>query len=412
MPLSGERLEEWSRFNSIRTLEDWLLRKAGRVDWVSKQSTELYIRYIRELTRYSSYESPDVMLSAKTPLELQETISRLFLELTKKGSAPTSIIRRSSCLKRFFKVNHVEVNWEEITLPKNRLVVQDKAPNKLELRKILMFSPLWVKAGVLVLASSGIRISALIGLTIKDVDFEKYRDVAVITVSPELSKARVGYYTLVTPETKHVLEDYLKKRRGEEDLTGDSLLINPPISDKSTYSGFRQAYVRALQNAGLDKKSYGFHVLRIHALRKFFRTSLEGTMTRSQIERLMGHVSGEYLDGSYFRPPESDMVEAYRRAIPSLTVLEDVQSEEFQKKQLLRDASLILSSEKLKLLTELLARTTNIDEGIEEFRKLQEAPTNQTDHRLVESEDEMMKLLNQGWELDREINHGKFLMKK
>jgi hypothetical protein len=33
-------------------------------------------------------------------------------------------------------------------------------------------------------------------------------------------------------------------------------------------------------------------------------------------------------------------------------------------------------------------------------------------HRLVESVDEMMKLLDEGWELDREINHGKFLMKK
>ncbi len=151
----------------------------------------------------------------------------------------------------------------------------------------------------------------------------------------------------------------------------------------------------------------------IHKMRKYFRTSLEGTHTKSQIERLIGHVSGEYLDGPYFRPPEADMVEAYRRAIPSLTVLEDTQSEEYQKKQLLTNASLFLSEEKLRAFKELLARSATLDDAVEEFKKLGQEPQRQNRSLIANSEEEMLRLIDQGWDIVKELNGGGiFIMKR
>ncbi|MDI6904758.1 MAG: hypothetical protein QMD13_04630 [Candidatus Bathyarchaeia archaeon] len=52
--------------------------------------------------------------------------------------------------------------------------------------------------------------------------------------------------------------------------------------------------------------------------------------------------------------------------------MEDVQSEEFQKKQLLRQAALILPEEKLRTLRDILARAKNVDEAVQEFRRFQD----------------------------------------
>ena len=66
--------------------------------------------------------------------------------------------------------------------------------------------------------------------------------------------------------------------------------------------------------------------------------------------------------------------------------------------------------------TRLLNFKRSLREGLwmrllKNFSKLSEEQDH-VEHKLVENENDMMKLLNQGWELDREINHGKFLMER
>jgi len=48
-----------------------------------------------------------------------------------------------------------------IALPKLRYVVQDKAPSKRELRKILMYAPKWLKPVIPLLATSGLRVGSI-----------------------------------------------------------------------------------------------------------------------------------------------------------------------------------------------------------------------------------------------------------
>jgi len=68
---------------------------------------------------------------------------------------------------------------------------------------------------------------------------------------------------------------------------------------------------------------------------------------------------------------------------------------------------------KLQRLREVLAREKDINLAVEEFRKMEKDPIKEVEHKLVESEEEMMKLLNQGWEIERELNGGgKFTMKR
>jgi integrase len=421
MTLSKEVYKQWMGYPSVIRLYDWFLLKAGGEEYMSKKSLGVYLENIREFVLYSGSPSPDAVLTNLGSGEMLAKINEWVMVLTRKKNAPASIVLKVRCVKRFFKVNSVSIDWEKVTLPKKRYIVADKSPSKLELRKILVCAPLWVKVAVLIMVSSGIRVGGLLMLKVKDVDFEKYSDIAVLKIPPEASKARVGYYSFISPEARVALQGYLGRRGQKETVNSNSPLIRAPTGDQSTYMGFRQSYARTLERAGLDTKDHGWNILRIHTLRKYFRTSLEGTLTKSQIERLMGHVSGEYLDGSYFRPPEADMVEAYRRAIHSLTVLEDTMSREFQLKQLELQLQTmhslgLLTDEQFTPMIERLHRSKSVEEFNESLKKLPdkvpETPI-RNGSMIANSEEEMLKLLDEGWDMVSPLNGGgRFIMKK
>lgn len=81
-------------------------------------------------------------------------------------------------------------------------------------------------------------------------------------------------------------------------------------------------WTRLLGKAGLAQKTAGWHVLHLHTLRKYFKTEGEiSGMPTPMVETLMGH-TGRGLDPSYWRPREPDVVAAYRKAVPNLTVSE------------------------------------------------------------------------------------------
>ena len=172
-----------------------------------------------------------------------------------------------------------------------------------------------------------------------------------------------------------------------------------------------------MKKAGVDQKGRTFYKLHFHTLRKFFRTNLElAGVSKSFRERLLGH-KGEYLDESYFKPQIQLLLNEYRKAIPQLTVLEPVgEYEEIRKRQLLDTARLLgFGDERLRRLEEVLARAKNVDEAVEEFKKLREEPEDpprQNNVKIVCGEKELVKHLENGWSLIKELNHDKYLLSK
>jgi integrase len=419
--------ERWYKYPSIMRLRAWFERKAGDPRFVSERSIETYTESVRGLIHDMGFKDPEIFIEKyKDGRDLTALLGDWIDHLrTVRKNAPTTQIRKYHNVKKWLQVNDIDIDWKKIQLPTSRTVVRDKAPTRAELRKILMYSPPWLNAAIMVLATSGLRSGALTQLRLRNLDISTHPDVGVIEVPPEANKAKVGYYTFITPEAKEALRIHHEHRRElGETMTPDSPLIKSPrVQGQPSYKSLMVSYARVLDNAGLDARGLNIErvgsrsggnprVLHLHTLRKWFRTQLEGVMTSSYIERLMGHTSTAYLDSSYFRPPEEDMIAAYRRAIPNLTILEDVQSEEFQRKQLIRQAALLLPEEKLRRLQELLAREKNIDVAVEEFRKLREQPEKNGTYNVVNSESEMLRKLQEGWELVRELNGNKFLLKK
>jgi len=99
---------------------------------------------------------------------------------------------------------------------------------------------------------------------------------------------------------------------------GDSLILKR--ATKISEVALRGKWRGLLKSADLAEKRRRSHTLRLHTLRKYFRTRLEASNVPSGfIVRMMGHKS--YLDQSYLKPSEEELVEKYRVAVPELEIL-------------------------------------------------------------------------------------------
>jgi Site-specific recombinase XerD len=198
------------------------------------------------------------------------------------------------------------------------------------LRKILTHLDLKGVAGVLVLASSGARIGELLQVKLSDVD--------LTTTPPEMvirgedSKSGDTRTVFISKEAKEALEEWLKvrdsylqsaknrnrglveKRKAKGKSATDDRLF--PFSD----SNVREMWENALRKAGLWTKdnSTGRSQIRIHGLRKFFRSQLALSCPVDIVEMLMGHEG--YLTDAYRRYSRKQMGEYYLKAEHHVTV--------------------------------------------------------------------------------------------
>ena len=402
-----KRLQEMRESPSIMKLREYFEAKAGSPEYFSERSFTNFVKSVMYLTDFMGHPDPD---SALQDLD-EEVLKRYLKHLREKGNATATQRLRITHIKRWVRSNGVKLEWDEVVIPKVRPVVNDRAPTKKELRLIMSYAPIWMIPTTLVLASSGMRIGSLTKLLFKHLNLQSFPDIAILEVPPYAAKGGIGYYTAITLEAREALLKHLAQREQKGEVIGpESPLIRSPMGRGNiTYASVALAWNRCLKRAGLTEKSGRVYVLHLHTLRKFFRSSVEGSLTKSVREAFMGHLTVEYLDRNYLRMPEQDMAEWYRKAVPALTVLEDVKSEEFQRQQLLRQASLLLSPDKLEMLKNIMATERNLDEVVKEFRRLTLQPNNGT-YEVVTGEEMMLKRLSEGYKLETELNGDKYLV--
>ncbi len=401
-----DRLLAMKKFESIDVLREHFLAKAGSLDFFREVNFLNYVRSVMDLTTFMEEPDPDKIISNLSIAVLKEYLKWL----RDKGNAPGTQRLKLAHIKRWAVSNEVDLKWSKLVIPTVRTLVKDRAPTKTELRTIMNYAPSWIIPAIMTLASSGMRVGSLLQLKLKHLDLNQFSDIGIVEVPPDAAKGWVGYYTAITPEARQAIETHLAYRRSKGEKLGPEspLLRSPNAKGHTSYGSIAPAYNRSLKRAGLDEKSRGFHVLHLHTLRKFFRSQLEGVMTKSIREAMMGHVSGEYLDGAYLRIPISKLVLWYRKGISALTLIEDITTEEYERKQFLRQAALLLSPDKMEMLRNIMTGVQDIDEGIKEYHKL--TRENKGTYAVVAGEEEMLRHLSDGYKLERELNGDKYLL--
>ena len=300
---------------SCRELAQHLLRHN------SGSMATLY-QYIYGVHRFSRWinRSPDQLISeckATEGLPDQKSLSLhvkavddFVGDLQAEGLAPGTISNHVKGVKALYRAAGLKLE-----LPyrlSKRVIYSDRSPRPEELQRLIDLSGLRDKVIVVLLALGGFRKGTLVRLCYRHVADDLERGIVPlhVHVEAEITKGKYADYdTFLGAEAVEHLRLYLDKRRAgspelrtpPETITPESPLIRNihsarvrPISPSRVHSIVHNLYREAGLLRGSNRRRYE---LRVHSIRKFFRTQLAALgVNRDYIEYMMGHKISTYHD--------------------------------------------------------------------------------------------------------------------
>jgi hypothetical protein len=230
-------------------------------------------------------------------------------ELQAEDLAPGTISNHIKGVKALFRANNLKLELA-YSLPK-RSIYKDRSPTPEELATIIDMADIRVKTIISMLALGGFRTGTLVKLQYRHIkrDIEKGIIPIHVHVEAEITKGKYhDYDTFIGQEAAEYLKLYLQTRRhGTEKIPAENIhdktplirnmqLRRPvPITTAAVHKLVHELY----QKAGLiPQESLGRRYdLRVHSIRKFFRTQLAALGTPTDyIEYMMGHTISTYHD--------------------------------------------------------------------------------------------------------------------
>ena len=230
-------------------------------------------------------------------------------ELQAEELAPGSISNHVKGVKALFRASNLKLELA-YSLPK-RSIYKDRSPTPEELALLIELADIRVKTIISMLSLAGFRTGTLVKLQYRHVkyDLEKGITPIHIHVESEITKGKYhDYDTFIGQEAAEYLKLYLQIRREGTDkippetITDETPLIRNmqsripvPITTSAVHKLVHELY----QKAGLiPQQSVGRRYdLRVHSIRKFFRTQLAALgMPTDYIEYMMGHTISTYHD--------------------------------------------------------------------------------------------------------------------
>lgn len=262
------------------------------------------------------------------------------------SAPPSSLGTYKTAIFSWFAENHIYLPPEMTRRIKGggKPLTRDRAPTLEELRHILNHSDLQMKAYILALSSSGMRPGEGLGIEWRDVDIEAGK----IHIRKEVAKTNEPRDIYISIEALEVLRQWRRYHPAYAEKI-DSFSPDEFVRDTNrvfplTYNGLRDKYVRILEKCELDEKdpTTGWYVLRLHVLRKFFRTRLpQGGASIDAVEQMLGHEG--YCGGAYVRLTDEEIEETYRMAEPVLWAFKTKPINEGELKQLERENQVLKS---------------------------------------------------------------------
>ena len=259
-------------------------------------------------------------------------------------------------IKLLCSMNDVHVNWRKVTtgLPRERRYAEDRAPTIGEIQRLMEYPNRRIKAIVLTMVSSGIRLGAWDDLKWRHIQpIESNREEGKVIAAKKVrvyTGSEDQYFSLITAEAYLAIKEWMDFRiksckkslrkvgsvRNLWDVTtpsgGPRGMATVPI--KLRHLGVKSLVERALRAQGIrtqleeGKKRYPFQT--DHGFRKYFKTRCEmGGMNSINIEGLMNHSIG--LSDSYYRPQEKEIIEDYLKVAQYLTISENSKNGKMEK---------------------------------------------------------------------------------
>ena len=279
------------------------------------------ITYTANVHKYSTWlgYNPDLIIQDIKPVGAIPDPERVqnhcgylndyLAELQDDGLKPGAVNNYIKAVKTFYRVNGAKV---ELSEPLSRRVTyKDRAPKPEELTAVLELADVREKFIVSAFALGAFReecFSKLLYRHVKE-DLENNRVPIHVHIEAEITKGKYhDYDTFLGAEAAQYLKLYIEQRRKgygnfpPETITDNSPLIRDSKSGKVP-KGVRAKTLRKVvhelyKQAGLLRKQNGrMYDLRVHSLRKYFKTQLLALgIQPDYVDYMMGHTVDTYDD--------------------------------------------------------------------------------------------------------------------
>lgn len=318
----------------INSLSDWgpsLVPFAFENETILEMAKQLYRKtsksgktlgnYVHAICRVSASlgKTPDQMiaecrLSDGTPnikalYNYAETIDDWLADLAAEGLASSSVANYLKGPKALFQKNRLELSYPFDL--KQKITYKDRSPTPEELQYLIDLATIRDKAIIALLALGGFREGTLASLKYRHVkeDLEAKIMPIHVHVEAEITKGKYhDYDTFLGREAVDYLGAYLDQRRKgsprgrrkPEEIHDNSplfLVANIAKPTRLREEGIWNVMRRIYFKAGLTKKRGTRYELRVHSIRKYFKTQLTALgVNDDYIEYMMGHTVDTYQD--------------------------------------------------------------------------------------------------------------------
>lgn len=409
--------------------------------WYDNLNSESAKRlYLESLCRYSEHRkiNPNVIVEEfRKDIAVEEKKLQAYILGIKSKYAPKVVHNNLVGVKSWLRHNGITV-VRKINVGNVRITptIEDEyPPGPEELRRILSYGDVRVKANISLIAFAGIRPSAAAGLKVKDfpdlkiienkVSFEKTP--APIKVRAELSKNGKSYLTFLSSEGCEYVAEYLnwRIRLGNTLSPQSNVLASGQKARIKTYSrkGFHRLIKRVFEKAGFPFRPY--------VLRSYFDTAIMNarSIPYDYQHFWMGHSGSIEATYTVNKMLPDWQIEEMRKVFkqyvePKLSTIplnEPVSREELAL-DAIRKVAAAFDIDPLKVRIEKqteLKRELKLDEEMELLQneiKLKTNISNTTNNRPYQSkiidEKEIVQHVEEGWEIIRELNDQRFLIKR
>jgi len=373
----------------------------------------------------------------------EEKLMKFFKKIDEERSRGTAM-NHYNAVKSFFKANYLELAAPTL---KRWVTYTDKTPTLEEIKKMIDASESALQRAIILFsAQTGQRSGILTGLKYGLVSdqLEEGDSPLLIEITGDIrgyneervNKNRQRYYFYVGRDSIDALKSYIEVRKSQgEKITAKSPLFVTEKKFKGEFlpldqDAINRLVTRAAIKAGITnsyntsdgKTKYTIHH---HCLRKFWQTAMEQAgVAKPWYDFMMGHSLGP-LDKAYSNPNRQQLLDAYKRAEPYLSISRiNVPEIDSLKKEMLLSVMkqqceiLGYDPNRIKIKREKeIGKTILIDEEIEIFQKeilnitmKNRINNNQFEHKIV-NENELTNYLNKGWELVKELSTGNIVIK-
>jgi integrase len=316
------------------------------------KSSKTKIAYAQSLRRYLNHRKlteVDNLLLDQNPRLIESQIIDYVMTLRSEGIAYATICFLVAPVLTFYQLNDVVLNRRKISryFGEYKKVVKDRAYTAEEIYKALQTADLRMKVIILLMSSGGQRIGSLAELTLGNLTFiDSYGIFRVVVYEGTNNE----YYTFTTRETAGAIFEYLSYRqrsnerikfneetkkwepenvpllREQFDAT-DILHVRRPRVIRT--NAIRRVLVDQLVRCGLRTVEHSVagstrkvrkSVALGNGFRKFAISAFSRAKINHDIRQMLVDHKGGYLDESYLRLTEDEVLEEYMKAEPFLTI--------------------------------------------------------------------------------------------